>query len=96
MVHFLRNKKNNTIIECEVYTHDLSSVVSILEYSELLLSLPNEKQLEFVNDINELAEIRGWWWEKEEMFGDWDSINEFVAQTFINFSKKWDLYYVTN
>jgi hypothetical protein len=39
MVHFLRNDKNRTIIECEVYKDDLSSSTNIEEYSKMLLDL---------------------------------------------------------
>ena len=97
MVHFLRNRYNETIIECEVTPIDLSAVVNIEKYSIKLLSIESEKDADdFMQDISTLSEIRGWWWEKEKDFGDWSSIDSFVATKFKEISEKWQLYYITD
>lgn len=46
MVHFLRNDKNRTIIECEVYNDDLSSSANIEEFIKSL-----EEYRNYVDDI---------------------------------------------
>lgn len=54
MVHFLRNDKNRTIIECEVYNDDLSSSANIEEFIKSL-----EEYRNYVDDIK---------FSKEKMF----------------------------
>ena len=99
MTHFLRNSKNKTIIECDVTKVDLHSATNIQNYSEMLLSLEytNPKR-QFIEDMSDLDEIRGWWWERQEQ-DDYESIDKFVEEKFRNFAKKWiflDLSYVTD
>ena len=74
MVLFLRNKKNETILDCDVYQKEdvetdrqyieLSSTVCIEPYSLLLLSLPTlAERVECMKDFGYLQELRGWLWE---------------------------------
>jgi hypothetical protein len=97
MVHFLRNDKNRTIIECEVYKDDLSSSTNIEEYSKMLLDL-HHKDLHyiFIQSISDLDEIRGWWWEQAVDSGDYESMDDFVKEKFLSVAKKFKLNYVTD
>lgn len=97
MVHFLRNDKNRTIIECEVYNDDLSSSTNIEEYSKMLLDL-HRKDLHymFIQAISDLDEIRGWWWEQGSESDDYESIDAFVKEKFLSVAKKFKLNYVTD
>lgn len=97
MVHFLRNKENRTIIECEVYGNDLSTSTNIEEYSKMLIDLHNKHlHYPFINAISELDEIRGWWWEQAEDSGEYKTIDEFVKEKFLLVAKEFDLNYVTD
>lgn len=94
MVHFLRNKDNWTIVECEVYDRDLSAAVEILEYSEFLLGLETKTQRDnFINDINYLSQIRRAFWEDEPGV---QNIEEFVTEEFSKVARRWELIYVTD
>ena len=93
MVHFLRNDVNRTVIECQVTKTDLSSAVDIFQYSNELLG--SETQDKLIADISSLNEIRGAWWEKQKDFGDWKSIDEFVASEFKRVGKTHHLTYIT-
>lgn len=93
MVHFLRNNINRTVIECQVTKTDLSSAVDIFHYSNELLGSENQDKL--IADIANLNEIRGTWWEREKDFGDWKTIDEFVASEFKKVAKRHRLAYVT-
>ena len=97
MIHFLRNDKNRTIIECEVYNDDLSSSTNIEEYSKMLLDL-HHKDLHymFIQAISDLDEIRGWWWEQGNESDDYESIDDFVKEKFMSVAKKFKLNYVTD
>ena len=97
MVHFLRNKINHTIIECEVYKDDLSSGTNIENFSMMLIDL-HDKDLHypFINDISELDQIRGWWWEMAMDSGDYKSIDDFVKEKFMEVAQKHNLNYVTD
>jgi hypothetical protein len=97
MIHFLRNQRNQTIIECEVYNDDLSTGTNIGNYSMMLIDLHNKDlHYPFINDISQLDEIRGWWWERVEDSGNYKSIDDFVKEKFIEVAKKYDLNYVTD
>ena len=97
MIHFLRNQRNQTIIECEVYNDDLSTGTNIENYSMMLIDLHNKDlHYKFISDISQLDEIRGWWWEMAEDSGNYKSIDDFVKEKFIEVAKKYDLNYVTD
>lgn len=94
MVHFLRNKNNFTIIECDVHDNDLSTAIDLLEYSEILLGLETETQRDnFITDMDYLNEIRRAWWEDDPGV---QTPEEFVTDVFSAAAKRWDLIYVTD
>lgn len=69
MIHYIRDNKNNTILDLEVFTNDdgtpdLSSSIDISNYSDFLLSKEKgtpQQTTKFVFD--RLSEARGWYWE---------------------------------
>ncbi len=93
MTHYLRTKRNETIVECEVSIDDLSSAIEIVEYSLLLLG--QDKPNIFIYDFDEILNIRREWFEREMDSGDWGSINEFVSAKYGMMAKKHDLNYIT-
>lgn len=99
MVHFLRNKSNRTIIETSVYNNDLHTSTSIAYYTIKFVKIFEEDKaqaIDFSQDIDNLSEIRGLWWEKEMDFGNWKSIDDFVEHQYKLVAKKWNLNYVTD
>jgi len=97
MIHFLRNDRNKTIIECSVYNNDLSTATNIEAYSMMLIDMHNKDQhYPFISAFSELDEIRGLWWEREKDFGNWKSIDAFVESKFVEFAEKYSLNYVTD
>ena len=97
MIHFLRNKQNRTIIECEVYNGDLHAATNIEEYSKMLIGLHNKDlHYPFIQSISDLDEIRGWWWEQAEDSGEYKSIDDFVKEKFLEVAEKHNLNYVTD
>lgn len=97
MIHFLRNKQNRTIIECEVYNGDLHAATNIEEYSNMLIDLYNKDlHYPFIQSISDLDEIRGWWWEQAEDSGEYKSIDDFVKEKFLEVAEKHNLNYVTD
>ena len=72
MTLFLRDEKNKTILDLDVWVKtedsnsfvELSSSVDISNYSLMLIkNTDKQKQLEMIADFNELSELRGWLWE---------------------------------
>ena len=72
MTLFLRNEKNETILDLEVWVKtedsysfvELSSSIDINNYSLMLIkNTDKEKQIEMISDFDELSELRGWLWE---------------------------------
>lgn len=97
MIHFLRNKLNRTIVECEVHNNDLSTATNIKEYSEMLIDLQSKGKHEpFIEAIADLDEIRGWWWEQAKDSGEYTSIDHFVKEKFLEVAQIYDLTYVTD
>ena len=98
MVHFLRDKNNDTLIECEVYDRDLSAVVYLYNYSYYLLesidtSVDIDARYDFIADLHYLSEIRGKYWEDEPGV---QTPEEFVTEEFTRVAEKWNLNYVTD
>ena len=96
MVHFLRDGKNNTLIECEVYDRDLSANIDVENYSNHLLAIRFSDQYScssFIDDFRYLSEIRRAWWEDEPGV---QGPEEFVAEEFLRVATKWDLNYVVD
>ncbi len=66
MTLFLRNDKNQTLVDIEINfgdtNYDLHSSVIIEPYSELLLENLNRSE-EVIRDFSEMDELRGWFWE---------------------------------
>lgn len=97
MVHFLRNTNNRTIIECDVYKEDLHTSVDVKNYSMVLIDMHNhDRHYPFINDIDNLSEIRGLWWEREMDFGNWESIDKFVEAQYTEVAERYGLIYVTD
>lgn len=82
MVHFIRNSTNRTIIECQVSKDDLSASVNIKEFVNYLNDLHKWDRDSFTEDIHDLNEIRGWWWEYAKTVARYASIDDFVAEKF--------------
>jgi hypothetical protein len=94
MVHFLRDKQNNTLIECEVTSDDLSAAVYLGNYTtHLLRKIKKSDYLDFIFNFDYLNEIRGKFWEDEPGV---QNMEEFVAEEFSKAANRWDLNYVTD
>jgi len=72
MTLFLRTKNNHTILDLDVWVKteddhsfvEISSSVDIKNYSILLIAEKEKfKQIQMINDFDELSELRGWLWE---------------------------------
>ena len=70
MTIFIRNKKNRSLVEIEVYSNkdgtckDISSGVVIDTYSELLLNEENKDAQQYiVSRFSDIDELRAWYWE---------------------------------
>jgi hypothetical protein len=99
MIHFLRNNKNRTIIECETTKNDLSCAVDLELYSKMLLEYANDdKQLlrpeVLIEDFSRLYDLRRIWFENDPEENE--SIDDFVKQEFEGVALLWDLCYVTD
>jgi len=78
MIFYLRNKKNETILDVDCYVKceerfggegdyryvELGAVVCIEPYSKFLLESPEDQRAEIIADFDNLQELRGWLWEK--------------------------------
>jgi hypothetical protein len=100
VVHYLRNEKNDTVVEVSVHGDDLSSSVNISVFAKEVLELHSdgrtEKLQDFIDGIDDLNEIRGGWWEHPNNSEKWDSIDAFVESVMRDYSKKLCLFYVTD
>lgn len=66
MTLFLRNKKNETIVDIEINNGkngmDVRVVTIITTYSKLLIENIDRKD-EIIEDFGNIDELRGWFWE---------------------------------
>ena len=110
MIHYIRTKLDNkTLVECETIIKDshpdLSVWVDIKVFSWYLIgileSIKNSSieysmfEDKFINEVYDLSEIRGCWWEKE--INNYDNIDDFVRDYFNRFINNWEYFkYVTD
>lgn len=95
MIHYLRNENNVTIVDIETTKDDIHCVVIIDTFSEKLLEQKYINRSLFVNDVNNIQEIRAEWFEKLEIGGK-QTPHELAKYRCIELAKKWNLNYVVD
>ena len=93
MTHYLRTKENNTVVEAEGLKDELSVVVCIWEFSDLLLSQDADDKRICANDFDTIQEFRAEWFETVDQK---ETPDEFLARRLQEFGEKWGLGYVTD
>ena len=112
MIYFLRNNKNETIVDLEFYgdsypdgtdMHEMSVSIDIRNYSKYLLSQPVERHDHIIGLFDQLSEHRGWLWENYYMTKknigseeDGKKINEHLVKLFTTVAEVLGLTYVTD
>ncbi len=91
MTHYLR-RNGKTLVDVEATKTDISSVVCIPIYSELLLT-EQGRQNEIIADFDRLQELRG---EFHETPNQQETPDEFTKRVLQAIRYKYDLEYVTN
>lgn len=102
MILYLRNERNRTVVDVELYTlHnwcELNSLVCIDTYSELLLT--QESKAECIKDFQELQELRGWLHETKGIISDdiradkYDVILKELVDHLKMIAEKYKLYFI--
>lgn len=105
MILFLRNTKNETLvdIECFVKTEDnrdfieLRSVVVIDAYSKFLLENIGDSE-EIISVFSDLSELRGWLWERYFVGDDndpkeYDNVIKILRELLKQIAERFNLYY---
>jgi len=106
MTLFLRNNKNESIVDIECYVKteeeqkfvEISSGVIIETYSKFLLDNLDKKD-QIISDFSEIDELRGWLWESYFMGTqndpeEYDNVLKIVREGLQKVAKKYDLSYV--
>jgi len=106
MILFLRDEKNNSIVDIECYVAneegnrfvELHSTVDIQYYSVFLL-MNLDRKIEIISDFSEIDELRGWLWERYFMGGKndpekYDDVIAKVREMLRKVATKYDLSYV--
>lgn len=91
MTHFLRDRRNNTIVGIETQPDDIDCVVDVRHYSRLLLS-KLERSAEIITDFDRVQEIRGEFFES-----GWNgTTDELARESLVPLADKYGLIYVTS
>ncbi len=103
MILFLRNKKNESIVDIDLYINENDSVelhasVIIEPYSKFLLE-NLDKAEEIIEDFSEIDGLRGWMWEvyfsvKENVSGEYNNVLKLVRSRILEIANKYNLSYV--
>jgi len=106
MTLFLRNEKNETILDIDLYEKEdyieLNSTVCIEPYSKLLLEVFSEdskKAAKLIKKFDELQELRGWLWEVYFLGGkntnkEFYNVLKAVKEMLKKVADEYNLYYV--
>lgn len=109
MILYLRDKRNKTILDVEIYVDsndmkmnhvELHSSVNIEPYSLFLIENFDNAD-EIISTFDELSELRGWMWENYFMVKDnkpeeLNNVIEEVTKRLKEVAKKFDLGFVTD
>lgn len=93
MIHFLRDKRNNTIVDIEALLSDIRCVVVIEHFATKLLSLSHTRRKLFIADMQLIQEIRGYYFEQNTGKETSDAI---AQKWLIPVAQRWDLDYITD
>lgn len=107
MILFLRDKKNNTIVDLDCYIDtgennyrfiELGVTVDIMHYSFFLLRNLDRKA-EVITTFSDIQELRGWLWERYFMGGSndpdkYDDVMRYLKTLFKAVAQEFDLRYV--
>lgn len=95
MTHYLRNSRNETLLDIETTKDDIRVVVCIKAYSNYLIYALDDiyKQVDFMQDFHDLSELRAEWFEavrKDE------SPNKLAERRLKEIADKWHFSYITD
>ena len=93
MTHYLRNNDNKTVVDVQTTQVDIRCVIVIKEYSALLLAFGFGDPYEFIDDMSQLQELRGEWFENPNQK---ETPDEFVEKRLKAIAEKWDMVYATD
>jgi hypothetical protein len=99
MIHFLKNNKGKTIIECESMYGDLEDLFSsiyLINYTNDFMeqySLNKKRANDFMLGISNLDALRNLWWETECENEKWDSLDHFIRHHYTSLAQKIGLKY---
>ena len=99
MTIYLRNSKNQTVVDIEANIRDLHSVVNIETYSEILLEHAHDSSRNVIKDFDMISQLRGWFWEVYMEQTDHPTIKDLVStlkEILIPIAEKYKLNYVTD
>lgn len=91
MIPFLRDRRNNTLVDIEAQPDDIHCLVGVRHYSRLLLSKP-ERAAEIITDFDRVQEIRGEFFES----GWKGTTDELARERLVPLADKYGLIYVTD
>jgi hypothetical protein len=94
--HYIRNVRNNTVVDVESLPEDLHAVVCLDTYSPLLLELVAQgfPFAEVVADFYALQEIRGEWFENIEIKKQFETPFDLARERVRAIADKYGLSYV--
>lgn len=96
MVHYLRNDDcwGRNIIDCETTEDDLHVSVGIIAYTQKLWMLSEMEQRQFAVDMENIASLRGEWFESAYYFDKSLVLRDWVEKKIREMAKKWHLLYI--
>ena len=102
MILFIRNNKNQTIVDLEIYERDgyvkMGITIDIANYSALLLE-KIEMAEEIIGDFDSITELKGWLWEvhfkgAQNTADKFEEALKVIKDILVKTSEKYDLMYV--
>jgi hypothetical protein len=109
MIHYIKDNKNNTLIDLECWNKtennktftEISVGVDIKNYSLFLINMDKNKRNVFIHTIDALSGLRSWLWEnfyrKAVNNGeDIDEIQKEIADAFECLANDFNLKYTTD
>jgi len=94
MIHYLKAMHGDTLVAAYGAEFDLNILITLSAFSKLLFTIPKSRRDEFIEDFEQVQDMRNEWFEAPEF-------QEANADTFLEtrlrvIAEKWNLYYQTD
>jgi len=94
MVHYVKTMQGDTLVAAYGAEFDLNVLITLASFSKLLFTIPKTRRDEFIEDFEQVQDMRNEWFE-DPLFQE-SAADIFLETRLKAIAEKWNLYYQTD